>query len=439
VLQGLFDSTCPPSSSYSYPSSPVLLSEPATLDNPRVDPPTRRSRRQKEHATKSTEQPSTTESMLASGSSFSYAPLPEDYSSPEPEYDYAAAQAYMNGDYNYSDSDQSSESPPTPPPVDFMGMGTPIINPRLLAKVLAAMAEGKPLYVEHSRSGKDKRTKEKREKKKKKAKDAEQLNSIRDGKDLGKKKASHKKELSSAARAPSNAPSAASTSTTNARSKSKNGTTATVGSKRRHSSAFGDELDSANGKKARPHGTPETSVTTSEPKAPKPKVKKGWKGWVEVEVTTSEDEDDEEIEAPSHAASSTKESKGKAKETQSSGPSRLKSVGTTEDGESDISSERVVQKKGWKGMLTWIVCLLPWARRTYSLFCFGYAGWALVGSPIDTSKLIKLDYTPPILTTRATRSGRTFGDEEFDSKLLRHRESSASGRPHKTEPAPSRS
>ncbi|KIO20652.1 hypothetical protein M407DRAFT_29710 [Tulasnella calospora MUT 4182] len=229
---------------------------------------------------------------LSTGSSFSYTPLPDDYYSREAEYDYAAAHDYLNS----LDSESETDEPDTPP-LDYIGTGTPLFTPRLLAKILQAKAAGRPLQVCNPNVGR--------------------------GKDETKRNSSNGRN------------------------------------KRSREDESDDEL-------YRTKQVPDSKVSNAAI-ARKPRLKrpKGWKGWALVEVSSSEDE---------KAGKKLYDEEGRMIEQK---------VG--EDSEIDSQAERVKSHLGWKG-------------------------WALVQNPQDQSKLIKLDAPPLVLATRATRSGRTFGD-----------------------------
>lgn len=284
---------------------------------------------------------------LSIGSSFSYTPLPDDYYLREAEYDYAAAHDYLNS----LDSESEAEEPETPP-LDYMGTGTPLFTPRLMAKVLQAKAAGRPLQVSSSNQ-RVRKIKDKKQKKKDGSK--------KDGK--GKDKAKKNSSSDSRHRAGSMASSGAS----DGHRKSQGGERASVGSKRSREDESDDEhYRTKNG----PYSDASSTPTAHEPPVKRPK---GWKGWALVEVSSSEDE---------KPTSNLYDEDGRRIKSQSTEP---QSQQVEEESELDSEAERMKHKPGWKG-------------------------WALVKDPPDRSKLIKLDAPPLVLTTRATRSGRTFGD-----------------------------
>ncbi|KAG8962680.1 hypothetical protein FRC03_003899 [Tulasnella sp. 419] len=308
-------------------------------------------------------------------SSFSYAPRSDDYSSPEPEFDYAAAYAWVNtpesatedGDNNRVGEEEdgySSSRPPTPP-VDFLGMGTPIINPKLVAKVLKAIAEGQPLKMNNGingTSGKGKGGTTGKGKAKRKDKDVKKG---RDGADDTSGKKKDKKSNSSNAksssgnqamlanngdqqrgRAASNAPSNASSSKPGGSLGARNGAAGSSSSlAKRARSSTGDAFDEPSRKKQRAGSTATSSTTPapSESRRPKPrqKCRKGWKGWVEIEVTDSEEDDEDDTDKG--GATGAGATRGGSSST------RKSRSGADGDEDDDSDSEEVKGKKGWKG------------------------------------------------------------------------------------------
>ncbi|KIO23616.1 hypothetical protein M407DRAFT_26904 [Tulasnella calospora MUT 4182] len=119
-----------------------------------------------------------------------------------------------------------------------------------------------------------------------------------------------------------------------------------------------------------PDSDASSTSTANEPPFKRPRA---WKGWALVEVSSSEDDT---------PGAKLYDDNGRRIDSCSSEPQSQ----NVKDSKIDSKAERVKSKPGWKG-------------------------WALVTDPPDQSKLIKLDAPPLILTTRATRSGRTFGDE----------------------------
>ncbi|KIO20522.1 hypothetical protein M407DRAFT_29839 [Tulasnella calospora MUT 4182] len=81
------------------------------------------------------------------GSSFPYSPLPGgDYYSGD-----AANEDTLGGYPNALESESEAEEPETQP-LDYMGTGTPLFTPQLMAKVLQAKAAGHPLQIGHTAS-----------------------------------------------------------------------------------------------------------------------------------------------------------------------------------------------------------------------------------------------------------------------------------------------
>jgi len=83
-------------------------------------------------------------------------------------------------------------------------------------------------------------------------------------------------------------------------------------------------------------------------------------------------------------------------------PIRKEGSPDEESSSTDSEAERLKQKPGWKG-------------------------WALVKDPPDRSRLVRLDAPPMVLTTRSTRSGRTFGDENWDESVMGEKRESSVG------------
>lgn len=250
---------------------------------------------------------------LSIGSSFSYTPLPDDYYLREAEYDYAAAHDYLNS----LDSESEAEEPETPP-LDYMGTGTPLFTPRLMAKVLQAKAAGRPLQVSNS-NPRVRRIKDKKQKKKDGSK--------KDGK--GKDKAKKNSSSDSRHRAGSVASSAAS----DGHRKSQGGERASVGSKRSREDESDDEhYRTKNG----PYSDASSTPTAHEPPVKRPK---GWKGWALVEVSSSEDE---------KVTSNLYDEDGRRIKSQSTEP---QSQHVEEESELDSEAERMKHKPGWKGAL----------------------------------------------------------------------------------------
>ncbi|KAG9019589.1 hypothetical protein FRB90_000053 [Tulasnella sp. 427] len=291
---------------------------------------------------------------ISIGSSFSYTPLPDDYYLREAEYDYAAAHDYLNS----IDSDSEAEEPDTPP-LDYMGTGTPLFTPRLMAKVLQAKAAGRPLQVSNSVKARVKKLKDKKSKKK-------------DGKNKDGKGKHHKAKNGSSFHSKHRAESVTSSTASGGHRKSQGGERASVGSKRSREDESDDEHY---GSRKGPYSDASSTPTAHEPPVKRPKGPKGWKGWALVEVDSSEDEE---------GANNLYDEDGRRIKSQSIEPEEPEEESEAVESE----AERVQSKPGWKG-------------------------WALVKDPPDRSKLIKLDAPPMVLTTRATRSGRTFGDKNF--------------------------
>lgn len=375
VLQGFFDgqtrrSTSRGASPTACAPAPVRVATPTISDHttpiPPLQPVPKKSKGQRNTsklalapttcsaqssvASMGSEEVASSSTALSIGSSFSYTPLPDDYYSREAEYDYAAAHDYLNS----LDSESEAEEPETPP-LDYMGTGTPLFTPRLMAKVLQAKAAGRPLQVSNT-NARVRKIKDKKPKKKDGHK--------KDGK--GKDKAKKKSSSDGRNRSVSMTSSAA----FGGHRKSQGGERASVGSKRSREDESDDELyRTKNG----PYSDASSTPTAHEPPVKRPK---GWKGWALVEVSSSEDE---------KVGANLYDEDGRRIKSQSAEP---QSLNVEEDSELDSEAERMKHKPGWKG-------------------------WALVKDPPDRSKLIKLDAPPLVLTTRATRSGRTFGDTNF--------------------------
>ncbi|KAG8903810.1 hypothetical protein FRB99_002701 [Tulasnella sp. 403] len=335
------------------------------------------------------------------GSSFSYAPLPDDYFCREAEYDYLAAQDYMNSmDVENEAEECQVEEAPTP---DYMGTGTPIITPRLLAKVLQAKALGLPLQVNNSNgylglhpSHMRKARKEKKRKSKKEKGGNDENSNGKYGKGKAKEKEKEKdkesakpKKSASSIRGDSLTPSTISNDQGRRKSKSEG---SIAGSKRSRDD-FEDDFDMHDHdplqkRKKGPYSDASSTPTATEPAVKRPK---GWKGWALVEVSSSEDEATILYDEDGHRI------KSKSAEAESGGEDN--------DSEEDSEMEKVKAKPGWKG-------------------------WALVKDPPDRSKLIKLDAPPLVLTTRSTRSGRTFGDANWDETIMGQSDIPSTSRPH---------
>ncbi|KIO24071.1 hypothetical protein M407DRAFT_26507 [Tulasnella calospora MUT 4182] len=336
-------------------------------------------------ASMGSEEVASSSTALSIGSSFSYTPLPDDYYSREAEYDYAAAHDYLNS----LDSESEAEEPDTPP-LDYMGTGTPLFTPRLMAKVLQAKAAGRPLQVSHS-NARVRKIKDKKPKKKDGSK--------KDGK--GKDKA--KKNFSSDGR--NRSVSMVSSGASGGHRKSQGGERASVGSKRSREDESDDELYRT---KTGPYSDASSTPTAHEPPVKRPK---GWKGWALVEVSSSEDE-------KVGANANLYDEDGRRIKSQSTEP---QSQNVEEESELDSEAERMRSKPGWKGaLIARLIAASPFAsvfvpqQTDFPLIIsLDSVGWALVKDPPDRTKLIKLDAPPLVLTTRATRSGRTFGDTNF--------------------------
>lgn len=250
------------------------------------------------------------------GSSFSYTPLPEDYCYREAEFDYAAAQDYM--DSVPSDTDTEPEEPETPP-LDYIGMGTPIITPRLMAKVLQAKQAGKSLAVNGSHLP-VRRLKTKKSKK-----------ASRKGED-GKGKGKHKsgtKTKTFGERDGSPAPSASSTGLSRKFSQSY------IGNKRprEDDEISGRGLDKRQrGPSSEASSTP-TATNSTGPK--RSKGPKGWKGWALIEVSSSEDE---------RPATNLYDEEGRRIKSKS-----VEVESVDEESSTDSEMEKAKTKPGWKG------------------------------------------------------------------------------------------
>lgn len=408
VLQGFFDgqtrrSTSRGASPTACAPAPVRVATPTISDHttpiPPLQPVPKKSKGQRNTsklalapttcsaqssvASMGSEEVASSSTALSIGSSFSYTPLPDDYYSREAEYDYAAAHDYLNS----LDSESEAEEPETPP-LDYMGTGTPLFTPRLMAKVLQAKAAGRPLQVSNT-NARVRKIKDKKPKKKDGHK--------KDGK--GKDKAKKKSSSDGRNRSVSMTSSAA----FGGHRKSQGGERASVGSKRSREDESDDELyRTKNG----PYSDASSTPTAHEPPVKRPK---GWKGWALVEVSSSEDE---------KVGANLYDEDGRRIKSQSAEP---QSLNVEEDSELDSEAERMKHKPGWKGtLIARLIAASPFAsvfvpqQTNFPLIIsLDSVGWALVKDPPDRSKLIKLDAPPLVLTTRATRSGRTFGDTNF--------------------------
>ncbi|KAG8861934.1 hypothetical protein FRB96_002377 [Tulasnella sp. 330] len=286
----------------------------------------------------------------ASPSSFSYSPLsPRARAQVELEFEAARQGAVDGGD--------------TEPAMDYLGTGTPILTPRLLAKILQARAEGKPLLVGDSwgalKEKKEKRAqKENREKRKDKVK----------GEKKSVDKAARKRSMSSQA---------------TSEQKTARSASGQPGGNKRKREIEEDNLINSH-LKAGPSSDASSTPTMTELNPPK-KRPKGWKGYALVEVDTDEEDDDIEPEGNNQ--------KSKSK---SSAIGERTSNNSDSDEDEDEDEDEIIemaQHRGWKG-------------------------WAISTAPPDRSKLILLDESPMVTTTRSTRSGRTFGEKNFDPSML---------------------
>ncbi|KIO16819.1 hypothetical protein M407DRAFT_33527 [Tulasnella calospora MUT 4182] len=282
-------------------------------------------------------------------SSFSYTPLPDDYYSREAEYDYAAAHDYLNCVDGASEADESEISS-----LDYLGTGTPLFTPQLMAKILQAKAAGRPLRITNSNVG--------------------------EGRDKAQRK------LPSNGR--NRSVSIASPAVSRGHQRLQGGERAGVRDKRSREDESDDQLYDSDASNATAHEPPLKRL-------------KGWKGWALVEVSSLEDDT---------PGAKLYDEEGRRISTKPQSHNAEEASGL------DSEAERVKSNPGWKGAL--IVCLTtgsPFASvsvpqpTNFPLIISLYSvGQILVKDPSDRSKLIKLDAPPLILTTRATRSGRMF-------------------------------
>ncbi len=273
------------------------------------------------------------------------------------------------------EEDESEPEEPETPPLDYMGLGTPIITPRLLAKVMQAKAAGQSLQLQNPNVHYKGSTGivEKKSHKKKKEKDGQRKEKNSHKKD-GAKGGARKSRAASDDRGTSLAPSTSSKG---------------LGSKRSRSD-FNDDDDESNADSSR-YGKKGQAGP------------KGWKGWALVEVSSDEEE-------------------RKRLYDEEGRPIRKEGSPDEESSATDSEAERLKQKPGWKGALSCLYLVFRW------LTFPGFSGWALVKDPPDRSRLVRLDAPPMVLTTRSTRSGHTFGNENWDESVMGEKRESSVGK-----------
>ncbi|KAG9008027.1 hypothetical protein FRB94_013792 [Tulasnella sp. JGI-2019a] len=288
------------------------------------------------------------DTISTSPSSFAYRPLsPRARAQVELEFEAARQGAVDNGDAE--------------PALDYLGTGTPILTPRLLAKILQARAEGRSLLVGDPSKMMRKEKKEKRAQKKE---NREKRREKEGGRKRSAGKAGSKRSVSSLAASEQKA--------------GRNANGSNAGNKRKRETE--EDTISNSHLKAGPSSDASSTPTMTDLHPPK-KRPKGWKGYALVEVSTDEEDEDGKVAEGDQT--------GKQKPTANG--ERNSDNSSSDDDEDEIIE--MAHQPGWKG-------------------------WAISTAPPDRSKLILLDDAPMVTTTRSTRSGRTFGEKNFDPSMI---------------------